>query len=29
VLAAAVEAGYGRDDFSALGKIVRARSGLT
>jgi 3-hydroxyisobutyrate dehydrogenase len=29
VLAAAVEAGYGRDDFSALGKIIRARSGLT
>ena len=28
VLAAAVEAGYGREDFSALGKIVRARSNL-
>ena len=29
VLAAAVAAGYGREDFSALGKIVRAPSGLT
>ncbi len=28
VLAAAVDAGYGREDFSALGKIVRARAGL-
>ncbi|MCU1467178.1 MAG: 3-hydroxyisobutyrate dehydrogenase [Actinomycetia bacterium] len=28
VLAAAVDAGYGREDFSALGKIVRARSHL-
>lgn len=28
VLAAAVDAGYGREDFSALGKIVRTRSGL-
>jgi 3-hydroxyisobutyrate dehydrogenase len=28
VLAAAVEAGYGREDFSALGKIVRRRAGL-
>jgi 3-hydroxyisobutyrate dehydrogenase-like beta-hydroxyacid dehydrogenase len=28
VLAAAVEAGYGREDFSALGKIVRSRSNL-
>jgi 3-hydroxyisobutyrate dehydrogenase len=28
VLAAAVEAGYGREDFSALGKIVRTRSSL-
>jgi 3-hydroxyisobutyrate dehydrogenase-like beta-hydroxyacid dehydrogenase len=28
VLAAAVEAGYGREDFSALGKIVRTRSNL-
>ncbi len=28
VLAAAVAAGYGREDFSALGKIVRDRSGL-
>jgi 3-hydroxyisobutyrate dehydrogenase len=28
VLAAAVEAGYGREDFSALGKIVRARDNL-
>ena len=28
VLAAAVEAGYGREDFSALGKIVRARNDL-
>jgi 3-hydroxyisobutyrate dehydrogenase-like beta-hydroxyacid dehydrogenase len=29
VLTAAVEAGYGREDFSALAKIVRRRSGLT
>jgi 3-hydroxyisobutyrate dehydrogenase len=28
VLDAAVEAGYGREDFSALGKIVRARAGV-
>jgi 3-hydroxyisobutyrate dehydrogenase len=28
VLAAAVEAGYGREDFSALGKIVRQRANL-
>ena len=28
VLAAAVDAGYGREDFSALGKVVRQRSGL-
>jgi 3-hydroxyisobutyrate dehydrogenase-like beta-hydroxyacid dehydrogenase len=28
VLAAAVEAGYGREDFSALGKVVRGRAGL-
>jgi 3-hydroxyisobutyrate dehydrogenase len=28
VLAAAVAAGYDREDFSALGKIVRSRSGL-
>jgi 3-hydroxyisobutyrate dehydrogenase-like beta-hydroxyacid dehydrogenase len=28
VLTAAIEAGYGREDFSALGKIVRRRSGL-
>jgi len=28
VLAAAVDAGYGREDFSAIGKIVRQRSGL-
>ncbi len=28
VLAAAVEAGFGREDFSALGKVVRARAGL-
>ncbi|MDQ1478066.1 MAG: 3-hydroxyisobutyrate dehydrogenase [Actinomycetota bacterium] len=28
VLTAAVAAGYGREDFSALGKIVRARSNL-
>jgi 3-hydroxyisobutyrate dehydrogenase len=28
VLAAAVEAGYGREDFSALGKIVRQKSNL-
>ncbi len=28
VLAAAVEAGYGREDFSALGKVVRRRAGL-
>lgn len=28
VLAAAVDAGYGREDFSALGKVVRRRAGL-
>jgi 3-hydroxyisobutyrate dehydrogenase len=28
VLAAAIEAGFGREDFSALGKIVRARAGM-
>jgi 3-hydroxyisobutyrate dehydrogenase len=28
VLAAAVDAGYGREDFSAIGKVVRRRSGL-
>jgi 3-hydroxyisobutyrate dehydrogenase len=28
VLRSAVDAGYGREDFSALGKIVRARAGL-
>jgi len=28
VLAAAVDAGYGREDFSALGKVVRHRAGL-
>jgi 3-hydroxyisobutyrate dehydrogenase-like beta-hydroxyacid dehydrogenase len=28
VLGAAVDAGYGREDFSALGKIVRTRSNL-
>ena len=28
VLAAAVAAGFGREDFSALGKIVRSRSGV-
>jgi 3-hydroxyisobutyrate dehydrogenase len=28
VLAAAVEAGFGREDFSALGKIVRREAGL-
>jgi 3-hydroxyisobutyrate dehydrogenase len=28
VLAAAVDAGYGREDFSALGKIVRRQAGL-
>jgi 3-hydroxyisobutyrate dehydrogenase-like beta-hydroxyacid dehydrogenase len=28
VLQAAIDAGYGREDFSALGKIVRARAGL-
>ena len=28
VLAAAVDAGYGREDFSALGKVVRQRAGL-
>ena len=28
VLAAAVDAGYGREDFSALGKIVRHRANL-
>jgi 3-hydroxyisobutyrate dehydrogenase len=28
VLAAAIEAGYGREDFSAIGKIVRRNSGL-
>jgi 3-hydroxyisobutyrate dehydrogenase len=29
VLAATVEAGFGREDFSALGKIVRQRAGMT
>jgi 3-hydroxyisobutyrate dehydrogenase len=29
LLAEAVAAGYGREDFSALGKIVRARAGLS
>jgi 3-hydroxyisobutyrate dehydrogenase-like beta-hydroxyacid dehydrogenase len=29
VLAQAVDAGFGREDFSALGKVVRSRSGLT
>ena len=29
VLAEAIAAGYGREDFSALGKIVRRRAGLT
>jgi 3-hydroxyisobutyrate dehydrogenase len=29
VLAEAVAAGFGREDFSALGKIVRARAGLS
>jgi 3-hydroxyisobutyrate dehydrogenase-like beta-hydroxyacid dehydrogenase len=28
VLDAAISAGYGREDFSALGKVVRARSGV-
>jgi 3-hydroxyisobutyrate dehydrogenase len=28
VLAAAVDAGYAREDFSAIGKIVRARAGV-
>jgi len=28
VLDAAIAAGYGREDFSALGKVVRARSGV-
>jgi 3-hydroxyisobutyrate dehydrogenase len=28
VLAAAIEAGFDREDFSALGKVVRARAGL-
>jgi 3-hydroxyisobutyrate dehydrogenase len=28
VLAAAVDAGYGREDFSALGKVVRRRAGI-
>jgi 3-hydroxyisobutyrate dehydrogenase len=28
VLAAAISAGYGREDFSALGKVVRAAAGL-
>jgi len=28
VIAAAVDAGYGREDFSALGKVVRRRAGL-
>ena len=28
VLQAAIEAGYGREDFSALGKVVRHRAGL-
>ena len=28
VLGAAVDAGYAREDFSAIGKVVRARSGL-
>jgi 3-hydroxyisobutyrate dehydrogenase len=28
VLGAAVDAGYGREDFSAIGKVVRARAGL-
>jgi len=29
VLAAAIDAGYGREDFSALGKVVRSRAGLS
>jgi len=28
VLAAAVAAGFDREDFSALGKIVRSRAGI-
>ena len=28
VLAAAIAAGFGREDFSALGKIVRSRAGI-
>ena len=28
VLRDAIDAGFGREDFSALGKIVRRRSGL-
>jgi 3-hydroxyisobutyrate dehydrogenase-like beta-hydroxyacid dehydrogenase len=28
VLAAAIDAGFGREDFSAIGKIVRRRAGL-
>jgi hypothetical protein len=28
VLASAIAAGFGREDFSALGKVVRSRAGL-
>jgi 3-hydroxyisobutyrate dehydrogenase len=28
LLGAAIDAGYGREDFSAIGKVVRARAGL-